>query len=105
MNSIWVSGAGRLDKLPQQDTAVAVDLRLQQAVYAQDAAAYRQAWQDLDAGVLKALCERLDSDQSATLSLCSDSVAQTFENRPKGFASRLLTRFGNNKQAGWSRWL
>jgi hypothetical protein len=105
MNSFWVSGAGRLDSLPAGAPNVQVDTRLQQAVYAQDAAAYRQAWQALDASPLKTLCEQLDKGQPVTLSLCSDNAAQSFENRPLGFASKLLRRLGAGKQADWSRWL
>jgi hypothetical protein len=104
MNSFWISGAGVLDALPA-NTMPQLDRHLQQPVWAQDTQAYSQAWQQLDQGPLRSLCQHLDAGEPVQLSLCSDNVAQTFEVAPPSLGSKLKRLLGGTPKADWSRWL
>jgi hypothetical protein len=104
MNSFWVSGAGVLGTLPS-NTMPQLDRRLQQPVWAQDAQAYSEVWQQLDQGPLRSLCQRLDAGEPVQLSLCSDSVVQTFEVAPPSLSSKLKRLLGGAPKADWSKWL
>jgi hypothetical protein len=74
-------------------------------VWAQDTQAYSQAWQQLDQGPLRSLCQHLDAGEPVQLSLCSDNVAQTFEVAPPSLGSKLKRLLGGTPKADWSRWL
>lgn len=102
VNSIWISGTGALNgakPLPNRPTGLKLAQNLASAVMADDWSAYAQAWQALDAGPIAELLavqsgtasgvEKAGkvSKQAVSLSLCSETSAQTFVTSPPGLKS------------------
>ncbi len=84
VNSFWLHGAGN----PQPSrSGVQAPADLSLAVHRGDLAAWRAAWQRLDAELLAPLSEGPVAD--VQLSLCSESAAQTWTGRPLSWRSRL----------------
>jgi hypothetical protein len=101
VNAFWISGAGALDAvadsapLPQQPAAApVVPDGLRQAALRDDWAAWRQAWQQVDATHCAHLLATLEQTGRATLTLCSECNAQTFEAMPRTLSSRIKGLFG-----------
>ena len=91
LNSFWLSGCGRLQ--PSDDAAVHVDDTLRAPLIAQDWAAWAEAWQALDANVLKPMAAAAQRGAPATLTLCGERSAQRFENLPRSLWQRLASRW------------
>ncbi|WP_217283709.1 hypothetical protein [Pseudaquabacterium terrae] len=74
VNSFWASGCGRA--LPEAAPAPIVDDRLRAPALGEDWIAWREAWQQLEAGPVAALARH---DGPVTLTLCGERAAQAFE--------------------------
>ncbi|WP_284616754.1 hypothetical protein [Aquabacterium humicola] len=76
VNSFWLSGCGRArPEAAETDEAPIVDDRLRTAALGEDWVAWREAWQQLDAGPVAALAKH---DGPVTLTLCGERAAQSF---------------------------
>ena len=91
LNSFWLSGCGR--RQPNDDAAVQVDDTLRAPLIAQDWAAWAEAWQALDANVLKPMAAAAQRGAQSTLTLCGERSAQRFENLPRSLWKRLASRW------------
>ena len=91
VNSFWVSGSGTLSPALSQRAReqVSVPRSLAQAVFADDWAAYAQAWAALDASELAQLLARQKAGETVRLTLCGERSAQTFETARTGLFARL----------------
>lgn len=103
VNSFWLSGTGALDFLPlplgegggegQQPSIhsrqVTAPRSLAQAVFADDWAAYAQAWAALDANEIAALLARQRAGEAVRLTLCGERGATTFETANQGFFAKI----------------
>ena len=85
VNSVWLSGCGRL---PDNPTAPSpqLDDRLRQPALAEDWAAWCEAWQALDAGPITAL---LAAGDGARLTLCGERLAQAWTPAAQSLWQRL----------------
>jgi hypothetical protein len=99
INSFWISGTG---SLPDGFTGAnnAADIAgttlldaLRKPGLRNDAAAWTQAWQTLDAGAIQALLAQARLGEPVELTLCGETAAQTFTLQPQGLWSRLSQRF------------
>ncbi len=104
VNSIWISCTGALDgaaPLGATDAGLKLAKNLTSAAMADDWAAYASAWQALDAGPVAELlalqsgtCSSTAATgkaakQAVSLTLCSETSAQTFVTAPPGLRSRI----------------
>lgn len=104
VNSFWVHGTGALpasavppDTPDTPDTPI-VPRCLADAALREDWPAWTQAWQQLDATECAALLAALDQPGPpgrATLTLCGERGAQTFEAAPRGMLARISGIFGH----------
>lgn len=78
LNSVWISGCGRA-RARQIDPALHLDERLREPLLAQDWAAWREAWQALDAGPVRSLREALDAGRPVQLSLAGERLARRWQ--------------------------
>ena len=112
VNSFWVSGAGALDSRAAPDAQAASDAthlrssktdgieaiaRLREPALHEDWASWAQAWQALDANECKALLDTLKRTGCATLTLCGERNAQTFNAAPRSFVRRIAGLFGSHQ--------
>jgi len=95
VNSIWISGTGALPHatVPAAPTHISVPRSLAQAVFADDWAAYAQAWAALDAGELARLLARQQAGEAVRLTLCGERSAQTFETSRPSLRARISSLF------------
>ncbi len=77
VNSFWVSGCGR-HQAPARVPAPTLDLSLREAALNDDAPAWAQAWQTLDATLVAAL----HADPQARLTLCGERGAAAWAFSP-----------------------
>ena len=90
VNSFWLSGTGALSAAaPPVNTTVSMPRQLAQAAFTDDWAAYRAAWQALDAGAVATLLARQAAGQTVRLTLCGERNAQTFETAAGGFLAKI----------------
>ena len=89
VNSFWLSGTGALAAGYTDGEAPAVPRSLAQAVFADDWAAYAQAWAALDAAEITALLARQRAGETVRLTLCGERGAATFETARQGFFARI----------------
>jgi hypothetical protein len=78
ITSFWVSGTGALPAGFQASADINVHSSLREPGQRDDAVAWTQAWQALDAGPLHALLQQAQSGHPTELTLCGESAAQTF---------------------------
>lgn len=93
VNAIWLTGAGVLDALPAPAPHVVVENRLCASGVALDAAAYRQAWQAVDADACAALLAECGAGQPVRLTLAGEQRAITFAPRPASLRARIASMF------------
>jgi hypothetical protein len=95
INSFWISGTGTLpadfEGLQDSDSTVLDTLR--EASLRDDATAWAQAWQALDAGAIKTLLEQARRGEPVELTLCGETAAQSFSLQPQGLWTRMRQRF------------
>jgi hypothetical protein len=92
VSSFWLSGTGNLTDAASSLPAlpdVEVLNQLQGPALRDDAYAWMAAWHAIDQGPLKAL---LSDVQTAQISLCGATQAQTFEYQPQSLWQRLRNR-------------
>ena len=101
VNSFWLHGAGVLPAVP--DNTLGVTSKAQQIKIADalrtsalrgDVQTWQQAWQTLDATVLADLLAHLKTTGQATLSLCSENAAHTYQAAPAAWHQK-ISRFFN----------
>ena len=89
VNAFWVHGAGS-GPVPTRPTGSVQCLdTLRASALRGDAAAWRAAWQALDAQLPE------PGTPDLQLTLCSESVAQTWQTRPSSWLSRLRSAFSS----------
>ena len=94
VNSIWISGSGALpDSALPNLPDISVPRSLAEAVFADDWAAYAQAWAMLDAGELARLLARQQAGETVRLTLCGERSAQTFETSRPSLGARIKRIF------------
>ncbi len=90
INSFWISGTGALGQpLKPASNMPEVPRQLAQAAFADDWAAYAQAWQALDKTEIASFLARQNAGEALTLSLCGERAAHTFKSRPRNLKTRL----------------
>jgi hypothetical protein len=97
INSFWVSGTGTLPDgytSAASHTSTVLDA-LREPGLRDDAAAWAQAWQALDAGVIQTLLQQARQGEPVELTLCGETAAQTFSLQPQGLWTRLRNRFAS----------
>ncbi|MBS0342599.1 MAG: hypothetical protein JSS56_18940, partial [Proteobacteria bacterium] len=97
INSFWLSGTGVLPNgVPPEPAGVAFDNSLRAAAMQDDAAAWAQAWQALDAQRIAPLLADAERGAAVQITLCGDRAARSFTPREGGglasFARRLFER-------------
>ena len=90
INSVWLSGCGRLPDGAGAAAGVQVDDRLRQPALDEDWAAWCDAWRALDAGPIDALAR---AGEPVQLTLCGERLAQTFAPATQGLWQRLAGRW------------
>ena len=100
VNAFWLHGAGTLlagsGALAQP---VAMPDALRAGALRGDLQAWQQAWQQLDATAVADLLEHFKVTGQATLSLCSEHAAHTFEAVPTTWHRRITRLFQNTTPA------
>jgi len=89
INSIWFSGTGRRATPARPAQAVHLTRRLAPAAMAGDAAAYAQAWAELEQEILRPLLARQQAGQAITLTLCGERGYLSLEPAPQSMSARL----------------
>ena len=98
VNSVWLSGCGRLPDSPPA-ASPQVDDRLRGPALAEDWAAWCEAWRALDAGPIRALLEAgpahalPGADDGHRLTLCGERQAQAWAPAAQGLWQRLSGRW------------
>jgi len=94
VNAFWLHGAGTLptgDHTP--NLHIEMNDALRHSALRGDVAAWQQAWQQLDATALADLLAHFKATGQATLSLCSEHTAHTYEAAPAAWHQRLTRLF------------
>ncbi len=91
LNSVWISGCGRA-RPRRIDPNLQIDTRLREPLLSQDWAAWREAWQALDAGPLRLLREALDAGAPVQLSLAGERLARRWQPSARRGLSALWQR-------------
>ncbi|MEY4883665.1 MAG: hypothetical protein RIS34_1519 [Pseudomonadota bacterium] len=103
VNSFWVSGTGAFG--PGTPTTPATSAspaschttpKLRDAAVREDWAAWAQAWQELDATDCAALLRHVQTGASASLTLCGDRNALTFQTIPNTLIRKIMSLFGHH---------
>ena len=100
VNAFWLHGAGTL--LAESGAAaqpVAMPDALRAGALRGDLQAWQQAWQQLDATAVADLLEHFKVTGQATLSLCSEHAAHTYEAVPATWHQRITRLFQNTTPA------
>ena len=95
VNAFWLHGAGRFpsESLSEHPaTAPDMPMALRESARRGDAAAWQATWHTLDQTAVAALRAHWQRTGEATLSLCSEDRAHTFEARPLPWHQRLKRR-------------
>lgn len=88
VNSFWLSGTGRTQPPAPGVQEPQLELWLRGPWLAGDAAAWAEAWAQLDAQCLGELAQRAAAGEAVSLTLCGEHAAQ---------------RFDSQRRAGWAR--
>ncbi len=94
VNSFWISGTGALPQgaLEKSDT-MSVQHSLEAAALRDDAHAWIQAWQTLDATLLSTLLRQAKAGQAFELTLCGERMAASFVLQNTAWWNRIQRRF------------
>jgi hypothetical protein len=93
VNAVWLTGAGVLDAMPPPAPQVIVENRLCASALALDAAAYRQAWQAVDADACAMLLDAFRAGEPVQLTLAGEQRAVTLAPRPASMRARIASLF------------
>ena len=104
VNSFWLSGTGDLAADPRPMLQATVLYALTAPALRDDAQAWVQAWQTLDAGPLAELVAALKNSPAQgadpiALTLCGGHRAQTFSQQPRSFWQHLSAAFSAPRPA------
>ena len=88
VNAFWLHGAGQPPRAPEQPEVRCI-LDLESSAQQGDASAWRSTWQKIDRELLAPLTR---TDTAMTLTLCSETAAQTWRSVPQAWHQRLLRR-------------
>jgi hypothetical protein len=99
VNSFWLHGAGTLPTAAAPARRVALPEALRHSALRGDVQAWRQAWQGLDATDVADLLTHFKATGQATLSLCSEHAAQTYEAAPAAWHQRIMRLFNKTTPA------
>jgi hypothetical protein len=99
VNSFWLHGAGKLQTAAAPARRVALPEALRHSALRGDVQAWRQAWQGLDATAVADLLTHFKATGQATLSLCSEHAAQTYEAAPAAWHQRITRLFNKTTPA------
>ena len=91
VNSFWASSPPVTPQILQAKQWV-VPRSLASAALRQDATAWAQAWQAIDASDCRALLAALEQGGEHALTLCGDQHAQTFTLTPQRFWTRIMNK-------------
>ncbi len=99
VNSFWVSGTGALPSPPPSPSgrggnSPVVPDTLREAALRGNWPAWAQSWQQLDATEIERLLAALDEQGAATLTLCGERSACTYEARPQSLWRRISNPLG-----------
>jgi len=89
VNSFWISGAGALPQDLPPSPAVRLDDTLRAGALRGDAAAWAQAWSQLDAQAIPPLAQALERGEAVRITLCGEASARSWTPAPAGWATRL----------------
>jgi len=93
INSFWVSGSGVLIEPVRAHTHVNTHVHTSRALapsaFANDWAAYAQAWTELDASDIAQLLTRQNIGDTVRISLCGESRGMTFETAQNGLLTKI----------------
>ena len=90
VNSFWLSGCGIAQHADATATPT-LDTTLRAPLLAGDWAAWAEAWQGLDAGVVASLLAAATAGEATTLTLCGERSAARFESRPRPLWKRVAS--------------
>ena len=97
VNSFWLHGAGALPidaaNPASRTQRIQVPDALRASALRGDVQAWQQAWQTLDATVLAEVLDHLKTNGQATLSLCSENAAHTYQAIPLAWHQRVARIF------------
>jgi hypothetical protein len=88
VNSVWLSGCGRLQALP--DGAAQLEATLRAPALRGDLAAWTAAWHALDAGAIADLTARAERGEAVSITLCGERAAQRFDARARAWWQRIV---------------
>lgn len=94
VNGVWFSAAGAVEAGVEPGPAPVVADALRIAALRGDAAAWRAAWQALDASLIARLHERALRGQGFALTLCGERAAATLEPASPGIGQRVARALG-----------
>ena len=93
VNSFWLSGCG-VHQPVRSGAEVHLERALRAPALGEDWAAWVEAWQALDRGLLAEALQGLRRGEPLSLSLCGERHAQRFETRTTPWLTRLGQRWG-----------
>jgi len=96
VNSFWLSGTGALPagyQEPNADATPVVVEELRAAALAENWAAWSQAWEELDATLIKSLLELALSDKPMQITLCGERASQSWQLQKRSLWQKLSGHF------------
>jgi len=93
INSFWVHGTGSLPSLPAAAPQAICIGDLSRPALQGDVQGWRQAWQQLDAGLIARLQQRAARGEPVTLTLCGERNAVQWTHASHGFMDRIKNLF------------
>lgn len=102
INGFWLHGAGQLTATQQEQPRPPVEVAtaLRQAALRQHWPAWKQAWQQTDAGLLAELAQHVAAGGPATLTLCGERNAFTYTTQPRSLLQKVKNMWSPQRFAG-----
>jgi len=107
INAFWLHGAGQLSttqlaQVRQRQSQVHLQLvdDLRQTALRQDWPAWKQAWLAADAGPVAALVQHIAQGGQATLTLCGEHHARSFDTTARSLRDKIKNIFSPQRFAG-----
>lgn len=97
VNAFWVHGSGALPaQLPASEPPQVVDA-LRGPALREDWAAWRSAWEALDAGPVAELAARAAQGQPVQITLCGERGALSWRSAPRSLGQKISSIFGRQR--------
>lgn len=93
VNAFWLHGAGALPPGTPAAAPPQVDERLREPALREDWAAWRAAWQALDAGPVAALAARAAAGEAVQITLCGEHGALAWHSAARSLGTRISSFF------------